>query len=65
VVCRIDYDNGRCNLIVERDSGNLFTVLMGSYPHNLKAWKKLRTVCNQAIKVIESENANKGEDNGQ
>ena len=45
--------NRGIDLEIERDSGNLFLVLMGGKEYSLKNWKKLRTLCNQAIKGLE------------
>jgi len=40
------------DLLIERDTGNEFLVLMGRDEYALGSWKKLRRICNQAIKLI-------------
>jgi len=40
------------DLLIERDAGNEFLVLMGRDEYALLSWKKLRRICNQAIELI-------------
>lgn len=45
----------RCDLSIERDSGNQILILMGggSKKRIRENWEKLRHVCNQALAQIE------------
>lgn len=44
---------GHANLLVERDAGNEFLVLMGKKEYALPAWRRLRELCDQAIEYLE------------
>lgn len=46
---------GGIDLIIERDAGNPFQVLTGRKEHSLETWKKLRTLCDDAIHRLVNE----------
>ena len=41
---------GGCDLLIERDAGNPVLILMGKPENAVKEWKRLRSICNKAIK---------------
>ena len=45
------YDN-KVDLLIERDSGNPMLILMGKPEYALPSWKKLRQLCDMAIKQL-------------
>ena len=46
-------DNGTMNLSIERDSGNIVTILMSNNPVNCEQnWKQLRTLCDTALNQL-------------
>ena len=53
---RMEY--GHVDFQIERDAGNPFLVLMGKDKYALPNWKKLRELCDKAIKILEERKEN-------
>lgn len=51
----INNQAGGIDLIIERDAGNPFQVLTGRKENSLQTWKKLRTLCDDAIHQLVNE----------
>ena len=51
-VIELSMHDDKIDLLIERDSGNKMLILMGKPEYSLPSWRKLRRLCDKAIKQL-------------